>query len=48
MIRRSEANTSIKNMLETENSCRKIQCVQEKMSKWGIDLNYVNFKTEES
>lgn len=48
MICRSEANTSTKNKLQTENSFREIYYVQEKMSKWGIYLNCVNFKAQES
>lgn len=48
MICRSEANTSIKNKLQSENIFRKIYYVQEKMRKWGIYLNCVNFKTQES
>lgn len=48
MICRSEANTSIKNKLQTENSFRKIYYVQEKKSKLGIYVNCVNFKAQES
>lgn len=48
MICRSEANTSIKNKLQTENSSREIYYTQEKIIKWEIYLNCVNFKAQES
>lgn len=48
MIWRSEANTSIKIMLETENSFGKIHCVQEKNEWMGIYFNWVNFKPQEN
>lgn len=48
MICRSEANTSMKNKLQTENSFRKIYYVREKKSKWGIYLKCVSFKAQET